>query len=173
MHSDRLFYGIFALHRLITMRLFLLKRIIRRREEKRSVRGGANYLKDDTRKLKSIYERIERLMAEKEPYLDGDFSVEDLSAMVGVSRSMTSKALSRIGKKNFRPYINGYRIKYAAQLIKNEPRMRFSEVARMSGFNSLPSFNSWFKLETSKRPSEYLIDVWEAPQMRFSPKRKE
>ena len=156
----------------MTMRLFLFRKILGRPGEKRSGRRGITYLKDDTRKLKSIYERIERTMVEKQPYLNGDFSVEDLSAMVCVSRGLISKALSRIGKKNFRPYINGYRIRYSAQLIKNEPRMRLSEVARMSGFNSLPSFNAWFKQETSKRPSEYLTEVWELPQTRFFPRKK-
>ncbi len=51
--------------------------------------------------------------------------------------------------------------------------MRFSEVARMSGFNSVPSFNTWFKTVTSTRPSEYLTEIWEKPRLRFLPRKKE
>ena len=154
------------------MKLLLLKKLFVRPDRKRG-RSGVSYLKDDTQKLKALYDRIERLMEDKRPYLDGDFSIEDLSSMVGASRSMTSKALSRIGKTNFRPYINNYRVKHSLQLIKDEPRMRFSEVAHMSGFNSVPSFNTWFKMVTSSRPSEYLIELWDKPHPRFFPRKKE
>lgn len=154
------------------MKLFLFKKFIRRPENKKG-RSGVSYLRDDTAKLKIVYDRIEKVMEEKKPYLDGDFSIEDLSSLVCVSRSVTSKALSRIGKTNFRPYINGYRVRHSQQLIRDEPRMRFSEVARMSGFNSVPSFNTWFKIVTSTRPSEYLTEIWERPRLRFLPRKKE
>ncbi|MGN1225881.1 MAG: helix-turn-helix domain-containing protein, partial [Candidatus Cryptobacteroides sp.] len=117
------------------------------------------YLSEDTRKLKMLFYKIEQIMKEQKPYLDGDFCVEDLARMVCSSKSYVSKAINMIGRSNFRPYINSYRVKYAADLIRRDPRMKMSEVASMSGFNSLPTFNSSFKSQMSMRPKDYLLCI--------------
>ncbi len=155
------------------MRLLFLRRIIGRPKTKTAGRGGVSCLKDDMQKMKKLYSKIEKAMEEQQPYLDGDFSIQDLSSMICAPKTATSKCLSRIGKTNFRPFINNYRVQYAIQLIKKEPRMRLSEVARQSGFNSIPSFNTWFKSVTSMCPSEYLAELSQPQRLRFFPTKKE
>ncbi len=114
-----------------------------------------SYLKDDKLEMKLLFRKVEKVMSEKRPYLESDFSMDDLSKLVFVNRSFLSKTINKISHMNFRTYINSYRIKYAASLIKKDPRMRFRDVAYMSGFNSLPTFNSAFKDVMSMRPSDY------------------
>ncbi len=154
------------------MKLLFLRKLMGAPKRKTAGRGGVSYLKDDLQKMKKLYDRIEKTMEEKQPYLDGDFSVEDLSSMVCASKAATSRCLSRVGKTNFRPYINNYRVKYSILLIKKEPRMRLSEVARQSGFNSIPSFNTWFKSVTSMCPSEYLAELSQPQRPRFFPMKR-
>lgn len=155
------------------MKLFLRKRM--KLSERLSLRyKNLFYLSEDTRKLKMLFYKIEQIMKEQKPYLDGDFCVEDLARMVCSSKSYVSKAINMIGKSNFRPYINSYRVKYAADLIRRDPRMKMSEVASMSGFNSLPTFNSSFKSQMSMRPKDYLLCIHsESAHKLFFSKAKE
>ena len=155
------------------MKLFLRKRM--KLSERLSLRyKNLFYLSEDTRRLKILFYKIEQIMKEKRPYLDGDFCVEDLARMVCSSKSYVSKAINMVGKTNFRPYINSYRVKYAADLIRRDPRMKMSEVASMSGFNSLPTFNSSFKSQMSMRPKDYLLCIHsESVHRLLFPKLKE
>ena len=140
------------------MKLLLRKRL--RLTERLSLKyKNLSYLGEDTRRLKMLFYKIEKIMKEQKPYLDGDFCVEDLARLVCSSKSYVSKSINMVGKTNFRPYINAYRVKYAAELIRKDPRMKMSEVASMSGFNSLPTFNSSFKSNMSMRPKDYLLCI--------------
>ena len=115
-----------------------------------------SYLKDDTASIKKVYDRIEKLMKEKKPYLNCDFSISMLSAAIFCSQSVVSRAINRMSGKNFCNYVNSYRVDYAAELMKRDKRRKISEVAKMAGFNSLPPFNASFKLQMKMCPSQYL-----------------
>lgn len=133
------------------MKLFLKSRFAHK--------GISPVVKDEAKDMNALYMRIEKLMKEKSPYLDGDFTIKDLSHSVYHNRAYVSKTINKVAKVNFRNYINSYRIKYAVELIKKDPRIKISEVASLSGFNSLPTFNSSFKDVMSMRPSEYLCEL--------------
>lgn len=135
------------------MKLFLWKPLIK--PEKTKARDNS-YLRDDTAEMTRIFKRIERVMRDKKPFLDGDFSLSDMAKLAYCSKHMASKVINRMASANFCNYVNRYRVLYAADLIKKYPQMKKSEVAYMSGFNTLPSFNSAFKNVLSVRPSEYL-----------------
>ena len=85
------------------------------------------------------------------------------------SRSVLSKTINICSGHNFRWLVNYYRIIYAAALMKKDPYMKIEEVAKLSGFNTLPTFNSAFKLMMKERPSEYMARVREATLPRRLP----
>ena len=60
---------------------------------------------------------------------------------------------------NYSTFVNTYRVKHAADLIAKDPRMKMEEVAKLSGFNTIPTFNSAFKAIMNERPSEYQAKV--------------
>lgn len=118
-----------------------------------------SYIPDEEPVLRRLYDRIVVYMDDKTPYLDGDFSIGDLSRHMFTNKVRVSKTVNHCYGKNFRSFINEYRIRYAADLIKKDPRMKMEEVARLSGFNTMPTFNAAFKNFMHERPSEYQARV--------------
>ncbi len=57
---------------------------------------------------------------------------------------------------SFPDYIKGLRIKYALNLIKENPGLTVQQIADQSGFYSISSFERSFKSVTGKTPREYL-----------------
>lgn len=113
---------------------------------------------DEGRAL-GAYAKLDSMMNVKAPYLNAGLDVAGLAKMADIDPELLSEAIKAGAKTNFRGYINSYRIHYAARVIKDDPRIKFSEVARMAGFGSLPPFNAYFRLHIGKTPSEYLAEI--------------
>ena len=96
------------------------------------------------------------MMEEKKPWLDGDFCVGQLAKRLFCNRAFLSKTINICSGHNFRWLVNYYRVLYASSLMKDDPYLKIEEVAKMSGFNTLPTFNSAFKYVMKERPSEYM-----------------
>ncbi|MBR6457147.1 MAG: AraC family transcriptional regulator, partial [Bacteroidales bacterium] len=118
-----------------------------------------SYLEDNAPHMAKLYSRVLGLMEEKKPWLDGDFCVGQLAKRLFCNRSFLSRTINICSGHNFRWLVNYYRIVYAAELMKKDPHMKVEEVAKMSGFNTLPTFNYAFKLLMKERPSEFLAKV--------------
>lgn len=83
-----------------------------------------------------------------------NFSVEDLSAALFISRVTLYKKLSSITGKTPVAFIRMLRIKRAAELIK-KGKMNVSQAAYEVGFNNPKYFTKYFKEEFGVSPSEY------------------
>lgn len=123
--------------------------------------------------MEKVYMRIEKFMRKKTPFLDGDFSIQDLCDSLYMSRSLVSRSINRIGNTNFRSYVNNYRVTYALELMQKDPRVKLSQIASLSGFNSIPSFNSSFKDVMSMCPSEYVRSLQLKEDLQYYSKKKE
>lgn len=94
-------------------------------------------------------EVVEKNMAETE------FSVEDLSKALLMSRvALYKKLLSLTGKAPL-DFIRTIRMKRAAQLLE-KTQMTVSEIAYEVGFSNPKYFTKYFKKEFNKLPSEYM-----------------
>ncbi|MGN0201599.1 MAG: helix-turn-helix domain-containing protein [Candidatus Cryptobacteroides sp.] len=109
----------------------------------------------DTR-LKVLYARIIAYMEKEQPFLDQEFSMQRMSRDLYSNKLYLSKAINTLSHKNFRQFVNFYRVEYAKNLFRQDPRLRINEAADMSGFHSVVSFNMAFKLNTGQTPSEWL-----------------
>lgn len=107
-------------------------------------------------RLKVIYARTESTMNEKKPFLDPDFSLENLAVLVYCNRGQLSRAINTFSGMNFKSYLNRHRVDYALGLIDKDPRLKVSELSVMSGFHTTVSFTMAFKQNVSKLPSDYL-----------------
>ncbi|GHV05495.1 hybrid sensor histidine kinase/response regulator [Bacteroidia bacterium] len=85
---------------------------------------------------------------------DPDFSVEELSRELGMSRVHLYKKLLSISGKTPIEFIRVIRLKRAAQLLE-ESQLSVSEIAFEVGFNNPKYFRKYFKDEFGVLPSHY------------------
>ncbi len=106
-------------------------------------------------KMKALFLRIEAYMNEAKPFLESDFGEDDLSQEMYTNKAYLSRTVNRLSGSNFCQYVNAYRVRYAMDLIQSDHRLKVVDVALMSGFHSVVSFNMAFKLHMNCTPSEY------------------
>lgn len=102
-------------------------------------------------------EKLNALMQEAKPYKKADLSVSDLAEMLGTKPHILSKVINDGYHKNFRDYVNSYRIEEFITLAgtKEFRHYTFLALAQEVGFNSKSTFNLAFKKQTRKSPREY------------------
>ena len=86
---------------------------------------------------------------------DADFSVENLSVALGLSRGHLYKKLIAITGKGPTEFIRTIRLKRGRQMLEKS-QMQISEISYEVGFNSPKRFAKYFKDEFGLSPSEYL-----------------
>jgi AraC-like DNA-binding protein len=122
------------------------------------LRSGTSGKMDEDGRMNSMYARITNYMNEKKPYLDPTFDMAEMSRQMYSNKLYLSKTVNLMSGRNFRQYVNYHRIQYALGLMRQDPRLKVSEVAEMSGFHSVVSFNMAFKLNMGQTPSDWLRD---------------
>lgn len=156
-----LFLGLYCVLylRAMTGRTFVLNQATEKRI-KDIIKGNlrTSYIEkmDDDMKMNNLYKRVIMYMEEKRPYLDQTFDMDSLADMMLTNKLYLSKTINILSGRNFRQFINYYRIRRAIELLKADPKLKICEVAEMSGFHSAVSFNMAFKVNTGKTPSEWL-----------------
>lgn len=102
----------------------------------------------DDKLMKSAIKVVEENIA------NPDFSVEELSRELGMSRVHLYKKLLALTGKSPIEFIRIIRLKRASQLLK-ESQMTVAEVAYEVGFNNPKYFTKYFKMEFNILPSHY------------------
>lgn len=87
-----------------------------------------------------LYEKLEAMMNEQQTYLKNDLLLNDVAKLLGTNRTYLLQALSSCAHMTFKEYINRKRIAHAEQLIAQDPLTPKTEVATLSGYNSMSSF---------------------------------
>jgi len=89
---------------------------------------------------------------------EAEFSVEELSAAVNLSRSHLYKKLMSITGKGPAEFIRTIRLKRGRQLLEKS-QLQIAEIAYSVGFSSPKRFSINFKNEFGVTPSEYLKNL--------------
>lgn len=102
--------------------------------------------------------RLERLMVEKKPFLDGDFTLKEMADAIGVQQHKLSAYINMAKGKNFADYVNEWRIRHCIELIceKKTTNLNLNGLASKCGFNNRNTFSTAFRRFTGKTPSSYL-----------------
>lgn len=87
--------------------------------------------------------------------MEPDFSVDNLSRKIGMSRSNLYLKLKGITGESVTDFIKRIRFKKATELLESR-RYNISEIAYMSGFSSPSYFSTAFKQFYGCMPTEYL-----------------
>ena len=101
---------------------------------------------------------IEKVCALIQKNIDNpEYSVEKLSADVGMERTVLYRKLNAIAGQTPSDFIRSIRLKHAAQLLNKGYQV--GEVADMVGFNTPKYFTKYFKQAFGVTPSQYKTNM--------------
>ena len=100
-------------------------------------------------------DKLKALMEGKQLFRNKDLRLADVATALCSNTTYLSTCLSGELKTTFPTFVTGYRIRYAQDLMRNNPTMRMSKVATESGFTSEKSFLRSFKAVCGMTPSEW------------------
>lgn len=101
--------------------------------------------------------KLEFFFRESKLYLDIQFSFDDLSKELGVSKEELSKLIHKVYGVSFYKHIAYKRMTIAIErLAKLDNKTTIESVMLDSGFSSKPTFNKYFKEITGVNPSEFI-----------------
>ena len=106
-----------------------------------------------------LYDRCCRYMTERRPYLVDSFSLQDLANAVYTNKGTLSRTINRFSGRNFRQYVNYYRVMYAMDLYRKNMGLRITDLSQLSGFHSVTSFFQSFKAVMGEPPSQWCARV--------------
>lgn len=106
-----------------------------------------------------LYDKCCRYMVERRPFLVADYKLQDLANSLFTNRSYLSKTINRFSGKNFRAYVNYYRVMYAMELFRANMSLRIIDLAHLSGFRSESSFLNSFRNVMGEAPSEWCARI--------------
>ena len=98
---------------------------------------------------------LQRVMEEKQPYLESDLNIDTLSHLVGTNRTYLSDYISHVLHVSFFDYVNAYRLDYAIRLMREDANSKLEIIALQSGFISSRAMRNAFMTKFGCTPSEY------------------
>lgn len=102
-----------------------------------------------------VYERVLEYFDSNRPFLDSNLTINDIVKVVFSNKVYISRAISKYTGKNFCQFVNCYRIAYSVERFRGNMDLRITELAMMSGFNSVVSYNMAFRLFMNENPSDW------------------
>lgn len=104
-----------------------------------------------------LVEQLCKLMDQQKPFKNPDLSIADLSEMLNSKTHILSRLVNEHYNKNFRDFINEYRVREFILLSVSDEykNYTFLALAYEVGFNSKSTFNLAFKKVTGLSPSDY------------------
>ena len=107
---------------------------------------------------KELLNKIMLVMEDVQIICDPEFTIDKLAELVQSNYVYVSHIINKVIKKNFRSFLNGYRIKKAQSLFLELDAKKYTidSIARQVGFNSPNTFRNTFKEIIGVTPSAYL-----------------
>lgn len=102
--------------------------------------------------------KIVSSMTEDKLYLNSDLTLRNLANHLDIHPNQLSWLINDQYNKNFKEFINSYRVDHFKQLVKTstEKQLYLIGLAYESGFNSKTAFNAFFKKHTGITPSQFV-----------------
>ena len=103
-----------------------------------------------------LLDQIDRLMNQERLYADHDLRIAGLAERCGIPEYRLRRTINQgLGYRNFNQFVNGFRLREAAERLIAEPRVPILTIAIDVGFRSISSFNAAFRVHYGCSPSEY------------------
>lgn len=109
-------------------------------------------------------ERMKHALTEyfekEKPYLDPELSLGDVAQALQTNKTYLSQLINGEFEINFYTFVNQYRMQYAIDLIKKQPKKpETTQLIADSGFKSRSVFYKQFRETTGCSPSDYIKQV--------------
>ncbi|MBO4426901.1 MAG: AraC family transcriptional regulator [Bacteroidales bacterium] len=118
----------------------------------------------DDEYLSALYARILDYMETCKPFLDPKYSLDDMSKDLFSNKVYLSRAVNFYSGRNFKQFVNYYRINYSIELMRSGQNLKIIQIALKSGFHSVVTYSMAFKIHTRKTPGEYIRDMEHPPK---------
>ena len=107
---------------------------------------------------RELLDKILALMEDTAVICDSEFSIDKLAELVQSNQKYVSQVINSVLKKNFRSFLNNYRIREAQRLFADPDAVKYTIefVAVTVGFKSRHAFRDAFKEATGVTPLFYL-----------------
>ncbi|RPD37940.1 helix-turn-helix domain-containing protein [Chitinophaga barathri] len=104
-----------------------------------------------------IVRRLQKVMQERQLFLQPDIRMKELADELGTSTNYLSQTVNEKMQLSFPDYINALRVNHAKHLICSQENndLKMQEVYAQSGFANKTTFNKAFKDITGMTPTEY------------------
>lgn len=102
-----------------------------------------------------LLRNITRIMQDESVITDQSFSISRLAQLVHSNTTYVSAAINQTYQKNFKTYLNEYRVRLAAQRLLENGTLTIQAIAESAGFKSASNFISAFKKVMGMNPSVY------------------
>lgn len=111
----------------------------------------------DEDQVKILWQRLNDYMSSKEPFLDCDLKLPQLSEALHVSTNKLSLAINTCAGQNFHDFINSCRARKARDLIEQHAADDKSmlELSLEAGFGNTATFYKYFKRHFAVTPVQY------------------
>lgn len=103
-----------------------------------------------------LMQRIHKLMTEQQLFKQSELKVADVAVLLNTNARYVSDCINQLEGRSFSQYVNGFRIDYAKQQLRQQPDIKLSILSLESGFANETSFFRAFKTLTGMTPREWL-----------------
>ena len=113
-----------------------------------------------------LHTRLIDLMEKRRFFRNKDASLSSVAAELGTNNTYISAVVNGTTGQSFPYFLNGYRIRYAQSLMKENPEIPLQHISEESGFPNETSFLRNFKAHTGLTPSQ-----WKQQNQKKQPKK--
>ena len=124
-------------------------------EEEKAAEEESKAIEENKEQTEANRAILEAWMASDKPYLNPEFKLMDLRAVLPLNRTYLSQLINLSYGCNFYQFVTNYRMEEAKRLMREYPEMKMQEVAEQSGFASSAVFSRTFTRETGMSPREW------------------
>lgn len=101
------------------------------------------------------FRTIDQRIVHEKLFTNPDFGREDLMRLLGVDKNVLATLVQRYAGCNVTSYINGKRMEYAVELMKEHPEYSMTGIGEACGLPNAATFIRNFKNTYGMTPSEY------------------
>ena len=144
-------------------RLMYYREQVLKQREKEEKPDETEQKEEEAEPEKLRFDAVDRLIMKDELFRNPDFGRDDLMRLMGVDKNNLPSIIQRYTGTNVTGYLNGKRMEYAVQLMKEHPEYTLAAIAEACGMKSPTTFIRNFRESYDLTPSEYRKSLEKLP----------
>ncbi len=144
-------------------RLMYYREQVLKQREKEEKPDETEQKEEETDPDKLCFEAVDHQIMKEELFRNPNFGRDELVRLMGVDKNNVSPIIQRYTGTNVTGYVNGKRMEYAVQLMKEHPEYTLAAIAEACGMKSPTTFIRNFRESYDLTPSEYRKSVEKLP----------